>query len=66
MRHSANQISKTVVVAPGANIEAELSLNGSLRLERRGGSMAGNPAYSIEDGALALHFADGASVYIRP
>lgn len=55
----------TATVTPGANIYANLPRHGVLRLERKGGAMAGNPAMSFdEDDTLSLFFADGAALHL--
>lgn len=59
-----DQSTKTVAVLPGAEVEGNLSTGGVLRFERKGNAMTGDPVLNIEGGTLALHYADGASVYI--
>ena len=53
---------RTLTVTPGAAVCAALPRAGVLRLQRAGGAMAGTPAMAVENGALALYFADGASI----
>ena len=60
-----DQTTKTLTVMPGAKVEGSLSSAGVLRFERCGDAMTGEPVLSVENGALALHYADGASVYIN-
>ena len=56
---------KTIPVAPGQRVEGDLADAGVLRFERCAGAMVGEPVFSIEEGALALHYADGTTVKIR-
>jgi len=65
MRCNEDHSTKTIVVMPGGQVEGELAPSGVLRFQRQRGSMAGKPVYCVEDGALTLHYADGASVYIN-
>lgn len=65
MGHIENQSTKSITVMPGAQVEGSLSSGGALRFERCGNAMTGQPVVSFEGGALALHYADGASVYIN-
>ncbi|MFT5797427.1 MAG: hypothetical protein ACI84R_001487 [Candidatus Azotimanducaceae bacterium] len=65
MDRKGNQSIKTVAVTPGAEVGGNLSSGGALRFERRGNAMTGEPVFSIEDGVVALHYSDGASVYIN-
>ena len=60
------QSTETITVMQGATVEGDLSSGGVLRFERCGNAMTGAPVISVEGGALALHYADGASVYINP
>jgi hypothetical protein len=54
----------TVRVQSGVDARADLPAAGVLRFERDAGAMAGTPELSFEDGALALHFADGSTVTV--
>jgi hypothetical protein len=65
MRCNEDHSIKTIAVMPGEQVEVGLPPSGVLRFERLRGSMAGKPVYLVEDGALTLHYADGASVYIN-
>lgn len=55
----------TYDVTPGAHVEATLPQTGVLRFAREGRAMAGTPKMVLEDGALMLHFADGATVSVQ-
>lgn len=59
-----NDHTTTIDVTPGAVARAALPKSGVLRFERQGAAMAGTPAMAVENGTLALHYADGASVYV--
>lgn len=63
MRCTEDRTNK-ISVTPGAVVQGDLS-SGPLRFERVRGSMAGKPVYCVEDGELTVHYADGASVYIK-
>ena len=60
-----NDRTTTFDVTPGAEIYADLPQSGVLRFERQGAAMTGTPEITFKDGAMALHFADGASVYLK-
>lgn len=62
---SLEESAKIIPVAPGQTVEADLADAGVLRFERRAGAMAGEPVFSVEDGALELRYADGTTVCIR-
>ena len=60
-----NNFTTTFEVVPGAEIFANLPHKGVLRFERQGAAMSGRAEMASEGGALALHFSDGASVYLK-
>lgn len=55
----------TFDVAPGAEVFADLPQSGVLRFARHGEAMVGAPEITCEAGVMALHFADGATVYLK-
>jgi hypothetical protein len=65
MRHNENQTTKTITVTPGAEVTCDLPKTGVLRFERSGQAMSGQPVMSVEDGMIALCYADGASITIK-
>lgn len=64
MRCSEDQKLKTVKVERGGCAEAGISAGKALRFERGVGAMTGEAALSLENGALALRYADGSSVLL--
>ncbi|MBU2981412.1 hypothetical protein KO498_06250 [Lentibacter algarum] len=64
MRRTENDQTKTFTVARGAEVTAELSSAKVLRFERKTGAMTGSAFITAEDGALSVHYADGASVHL--
>lgn len=60
-----DQSTTKIDVRPGATVEGDLSSGGVLRFERRGNAMKGKPVLSVQDGVLALQYADGSSVRVK-
>ena len=65
MRYSEDKAMKTITVTPGAEVTCDLPSTGPLRFERSGSAMSGQPVMSVEDGIIALRYADGASISIK-
>lgn len=61
------QVNRTTTfdVAPGAEVFADLPQSGVLRFARQGAAMTGKLEITHEAGAMALHFADGASLHLK-
>lgn len=64
MDRNNDQHFETINVTPGAEANGRLSVGKPLRFSRSGNAMTGTPVLDVENGTLALHYADGASVYI--
>lgn len=65
MDRKADQSIETLNVARGAEVEGTLSAGKPLRFARNGNAMTGTPVLEVENGVLAVHYADGATVYIN-
>lgn len=65
MSLNKDQSTKVIDVLPGATVEGDLSSGGVLRFERRGNAMTGKPVLSMENGKLALQYADGSTVHVK-
>ena len=64
MRCQSEKTTTTVTVTPCAQVHARVPERGVLRLERRGGAMAGTAALSQDEEGVVLYFADGSEVHL--